>query len=671
MATDSKDTTLTLGPYKILGGQELPRLGGGTAPVFAAQQANGLSAGTADPLIALVGGRDSFFRTTVADRYKSIVSPHLVRLMEWGVIDWHDGRQRVALVMQKPQESSLQDIQKSRRKAFSENDALTHILPPLIKALRELADHQLVHGAIRPANIYLGSNGAVTLGECLSAPPFYEQDISALTVENAIASPIGRGSGAPSDDIYSLGVTLMTLVLGVNPMLAGDPDAVIAEKIEKGSCAAFVGRHALGNGLMELARGLLDDDPRQRWSLETLEHWLGGKRLVSGQVLARPQVARPLVISGVEHWDPRSIALAFSRNVPEAMRLIGNDELIKWIKRTLRDPSLAERIADAVNMPMLSGKLGSYESRLVARVVMALHPSGPIRYQGQALMPDAIGQALARTLMAGESPQTIAEVIVAQLPLYWYNIQPDFDEDHVGPIKTFEQARFVLEQTVIGAGIERCLYELSANTAYAADGFDKFLILDSRQFVLALEIVSASASKSGYPITRHAAAFLATRDSQVGNRMLTRIIKAASEAEKALGNLQILAAVQKHNDLAKLPALCAWFETLLQPAMDRLHNRKSRETFRTELHKAAETGNLSNMLVLIENAAIYQRDREGLHAARREYMVLDAELKGLNQELSPASRLHRAVGREAASVVSGLLAAVLATILLVFRIGQG
>ncbi len=672
--SNDKETPATLGQYKILTSSAAPPHGGSPASTFWVQQKSaGTQAqaqGVPPSIIAFMGDRSSLFRTNAAERYRALTSPNIMRLLEWGVVDWPDNRQLLAMIFQRPVGASLHSTFIANGTRMADTEIIGQVLPSLVKVIKEMAEHHLVHGAIRPSNIYMIPNGVVVLGECLTSPPASDQPISLLTIERGLTSPIGRGAGMTSDDIYALGATLVTLALGNDPLAELDPQAAVLQKIERGSVGAMVGRQHLSSSMMELARGLLDDNPAQRWSIETIEQWVNGRRTMPAQAIANKQLQRPLVVQGVELWDPRSVADAFSRNVPEAMRLIGNDELIKWVRRALRDIPLAERIADAVNMPLLTGKLGSHESRLVARVVMALHPSGPIRYQGHSLMPEAFGAVLSKILNAGESYQPLAELIVAQLPLYWYNIQADFHEDHVGPIKLFEHARVMMEQTAIGCGIERCHYELSPTSPYVAEGFEKLLILDSRQFLEGLELIAGLAQKPGQPVTRQAAAFLASRDGQLGNRIFQRLVKAQSESEKALGSLLILSTVQQHYNIAKLPNLCLWFDTLLQPAVDRLNNRQARETMRHDLRKAAGSGNLSLMLSTIENPAAYHWDREALAEAKRQYIYLDIEKSILNEELAPGSKIHRSVGREAATIVAGVLSVIVVVAMIVLQVGQ-
>src|SRR3546814_10365001 len=91
--------------------------------------------------------------------------------------------------------------------------------------------------------------------------------------------PSGRGNGAVADDLYALGATILYLLQGHSPLAGLDDRSIVAAKIEKGSFAAMSGEARLPVGLMEPLRGLLMDDPQQRWTIEDLDLWVSGRRL--------------------------------------------------------------------------------------------------------------------------------------------------------------------------------------------------------------------------------------------------------------------------------------------------------------------------------------------------------------------------------------------------------
>ena len=92
----------------------------------------------------------------------------------------------------------------------------------------------------------------------MTAPPAYDQPESYETIESAMCSPIGRGSGGTAEDLYSLGVTLLTLLLGYDPIGERSQQTLLEQKIEMGSYTALVGQARVPISVMEaIARSCL------------------------------------------------------------------------------------------------------------------------------------------------------------------------------------------------------------------------------------------------------------------------------------------------------------------------------------------------------------------------------------------------------------------------------
>src|SRR5690606_15471921 len=115
---------------------------------------------------------------------------------------------------------------------------LNAVIRPVINTLADMRDKDIVHGNIRPANIFDGGNRHLEraiLGECLSLPSGYNQPVLYETIDRALTSPAGRGTGTHQDDLYSLGVTIAVLMRHFDPMEGLSDDEIIERKMEEGS----------------------------------------------------------------------------------------------------------------------------------------------------------------------------------------------------------------------------------------------------------------------------------------------------------------------------------------------------------------------------------------------------------------------------------------------------
>ena len=108
------------------------------------------------------------------------------------------------------------------------------------------------------------------------------------TIESGLANPWGRGDGTAADDLYALGVTLVMLLLGRNPVADVPDEKLLLDKINRGSYAAIIGSERLPPGMIEPVRGLLTDDPKDRWTIQDVDLWLHGRHATPKQ----PSLAR-------------------------------------------------------------------------------------------------------------------------------------------------------------------------------------------------------------------------------------------------------------------------------------------------------------------------------------------------------------------------------------------
>ena len=81
----------------------------------------------------------------------------------------------------------------------------------------------------------------MVLGDCISSPPAIAQAVFETIESGAKALPAGRG-GSSTNDLYSLGVTILALI-GHVPMAKRMNKS--SEKLTHGSYNALVGRERL------------------------------------------------------------------------------------------------------------------------------------------------------------------------------------------------------------------------------------------------------------------------------------------------------------------------------------------------------------------------------------------------------------------------------------------
>lgn len=650
--------------YEIMPGTPMPGLNAFGGNAYAAR---GLRDKRAEPFAIILNGI-TLPRFDVASTVSSLDNPVQMRLLDWGVIDWPQDRgRRYCLIVEKPAGRRLMNSISEPSEPMPEEMLTRQIVHPMVAALKEMSGRGIVHGAIRPTNMFFRdlASGGFMLGECISSPPGYGQPVLLETVERGLANAAGRGNGTIADDLYSLGVSLLLLLLGRNPVANLDDEQILQAKIERGSYPALVGQMRLPLGLNEVIRGLLVDDPKQRWSLQDLDLWVAGRRLSPKQPQVARRAARPLEFQGQDYWHCRTVARAFSKHVAAASAVIESGELDKWMRRSMSDDARADAVANAIQSAS-TGKAGNLAERLVARVCMALDPTAPIRYRGKSMMPDGIGMMVADAFMRGESPQAAAEVLANQLPMFWVNVQPEFKPEYVPMVQNFDQIRMLLDRGAFGLGVERVLYEMNPTMHCMSLMTAKRLATNPGEVLRALDHLASGGERHKDPIDRHISAFFATRHKRTEEVLYTQLGSSIEPMRRVVAMLTILADVQSRSGVEGLPNLAVWVIALMDPAFRRFHSRPQQEAVRKQADAAAHNGRLQDLLKIVDDPDSLRRDKLEFEAAQIAYREADAEIHKLREAMGDRDTIIETSGRQAAAVVSSLLSTVLVAGIILF-----
>ncbi len=82
---------------------------------------------------------------------------------------------------------------------------------------------------------------------------------------------------------------------------------------------------------------------------------------------------------------------------------------------------------------------------------------------------------------------------------------------------------------------------------------------------------------------------------------------------------------------------------------------------------AARKGDLAELQALVDDPKTIRSDEEGFMEARRNFVLLAAEIARLKKEVANRSTLERGAGREAAAVISAVLAVIVIAGIVVVR----
>jgi hypothetical protein len=494
------------------------------------------------------------------------------------------------------------------------------VLRPVAQVLDSLHSRKLTHRAIRPNNVFQSAPGQpVTLGAAWSAPPAMHQPVVFESPDSAMCDPAGRGDGTIADDVYSLGVLMLTLLGGKIPMANMDDATIIRWKLDLGSFAALTREIPLSGSFAELLRGMLAEDPEHRPLPGLL---LDTAKLRGRRVAARParRSQRPLMLNDIAVFDARMLAYALFSDQKKAIQFLRNGLVTQWLRRDLGDASLATQIEDLVRGRVAEKKPGPRsDPLLLMHIGAAISPRMPLCWRGIALWPDGLPGLLAEGI-AGRADLLVAaeELLINDIASTWSpaeSRQGRPDAPDISSHRSQGGGPSVLLRLYYGLN-----QLLPCRAPVAAAGW----IATLPDLMRSLERASGKAGDS--MIDLHIAAFIASRADRKIEMQVNSLISMNDAESFRLAEVALLRDLQVRYHPGPMPDLAKWVAIRLHPDLDRWRNKFRREANRVRLDALAQAGLLSRLTELSGDTAARSLDTTGALRAEHELATIDSEL---------------------------------------------
>lgn len=652
--------------------KHLPQLDQGPVRAYAASGASDVSQVTH---FAMVCEPDLVPRSRAAAAYATISNTALIKLVATGPIYWPPAQgERYVFIYEMPVGRPLMKEGQFTGLGIKPDVVLTALVRPICYALMDLHDADIAHGNIRPSTIYGVGSGTferTVLSECLSFPMSFNQPVMFEPIERAMAMPLGRGPARIENDIYALGVSMAFALRTRDPMEGMSDDEIIKHKIEIGSLAALTSKDRISGNVIELLRGLLQDDRALRWTLDDIVMWLDGQHVAQKQSSKKPKAARPITFENERYLRPPLLAMDLNKSQSEAAQLIETKGLEQWVGRSLEDSAIMKRLESAIESVEEHGHGPGYWDRLLCRVSVALDPDAPIRYKGVTVFPEAIGNCVVSALIKRTDVQPYIDIINQQTATFWATAQPDTQVDLRMIVNLFDSCRAFLKQNNVAYGIERCAYFLNPACPCLSEKLKGFYVQTPEDMLRAFEKISTQPNRPQLMLDRHTIGFLSVKERKCVDFFLIEL-NAQENYRKIMGNLKVLATIQQRFRMEKMPGICRWFSEILDPVYERFHDREMRISIKKHIDQLVSAGDITKIAALLDNQQNIARDNDAYNAARAEYNDLRTEGAQLSKRLADPSLFGRSAGREAAAVVSCVISgfAILFFIFTVFSKGS-
>ena len=652
----SRGGTVSLGKFLTIdSGKRLPQFDNGSAKAFETVDSRDRS----KKFIALISNKEDLPRWPAVTAYEGIANTSLVRLVGSGVVRWPlTKKQHYVFLYQGGLGDPLVKKGQISKITWRHPDIVNFLVAPVANILKEMSEKSFVHGSIRGDNIfYAGAdrNRAVILGDCLSSHPNSSQPALYMPVDKALAEPMGRGKGGIADDIYAFGVAL-ALFLRRTDELGGLSDRdIVQKKIEVGTYSTIIGAERLQATFVEFLRGVLHDDPLLRWGVDDILSWVDGSRITPPASSRRKKANRPLTFKGQKYLYPDILAMDMQSSPQEAIELIQKDELTHWIDKSFSDKELFDNFSKAMDRSSAIGSASENRDFIVAQVAMAFNPDLPIKYKGHCFTYDGLGGLMANAVAKDQKLDVFSEALLQNLPDHAVSLKPVSQADMLANIKSFDSCRATLRQKSQAQGLARCMYALCSSAPCMSPKFNDFFVYNDQTALLTFEHLAKSGSETALFLDSHCVSFFSVHNARLIERVIYDL-NSPDKDKKIAGNLRFLAALQMRTKVSSLPAIAGVFLDSLSSVYKLYYNLKLRKTIEEGVKHEAEQGNLVGMSAIIDNETTRLKDKRAFDLAKKEFKILQNEYNEYNKRLANKSTYGVVNGREAAAVVSWIIA---------------
>jgi hypothetical protein len=641
---------------EIMCDRPMPHLDSGELKAYAAK----LSSGKA--CFAVLCENFLVPRTFLTSKFSQLANTNIVRIVAAGVVFWPpENRQRYTFVYEDTLGKPILPASQPQALGIKHERLMNVIVKPLIFLMLELRDADLVHGGIRATNIYDG--GAVNydhiiLGESLSAPPTYHQPSIYMPIEKALTPAYARGVSSFSDDIFALGITILTLMRKDDPFVNMREEDIMRQRIEHGTYSFFTTHQRNTGPLMELLRGMLHDDWLQRWTIEEVLAWLDGKRLGPKKGRHTPAKAvRAYEYDNVSAIRPEGLAYELQLNPTTAKETIQSDAFETWVQRSLSNDRITTDLHDAKQSAQINGQDGGYPDRLLSKTINVLYNQTPIIYKNLRAMPEGLGYLAAYLFGNSADTKSFEEIIRYNLVGFWAKLAEDSEMDTQIIKSKFESAQVNSIQKKLGFGLEGNLYFLCHEAPCLSPVFKNYCVRSPEDLLIALEDICSKTHKTEGFVDRHIAGFLMARDKKVIERQLMAL-NSFEVLVSRLALLNIYATIQERAGMMALPHLSKALLMHLSPLLERYHDRSKKTEIKKLAAGLADNGNLPKLAALLNDKKLKKNDKAAFIKALQEYKTLRHEYVHLEDQLQHNKRFGYGTGYEIASIISGLIAGI-------------
>jgi eukaryotic-like serine/threonine-protein kinase len=638
--------------YRIMVDQPIPHLSSLMAKAFAVRDVQ-----TPDLLLyALVFDSNAMPRKKTIAALKGFRHPNLVALLDEGAVEISlYSESRYVVVMERPAGKPLSELlSKQQRNPVVESTVINHLIRPFAEILKAFAAMGISHNRINLSNVYL-NNTSIQLGECISEPSGYSQDFLFEPIDRLLASPYGKPDYAIDADCYATGVLALHFMVGFQPFANMSRDDFINSLLTKGAYHTLIIQWDISENLQDLFRALINDSKRDRCAPEPMENWLGGRRFNLVLPAVNQETARGFEFCGKLYYNRKALAHALFLNWNEGKAILLDTKLPRWLETSVHKKEVADVVSRIASSSFGEGARAERQNNeLLTRIIIALDPSGPIRFKTLSFTPEGTGTLLAHLYFSGDQNelQTLLHAIESDLAAQWIEQQKG-GVDYSAVTSRLQKVRSFLRLQTTGFGIERCLYDFHPSLSCQSPLVKRLAVTTLPEIIYALDVISTTqkASETDFMDT-HIAAFIASK-LELGKEIRVHELDAIKElaANPKLVALKLFARVQHSVGSPSVKGLTHWIVLRLFPMLDYIHRRNVRHHIQHQLKDAASSGMIGKVTDILLSPEAFVNDYNAFRKAVSAYTTRKYQIARL-KDPRERTKHARMVGRGLAQTLA-------------------
>lgn len=579
-------------------------------------------------LFALICSNETAPRLSILSQMKTIDNPNILKLIEYGTVISYPGNSRnLGLIYQTPSGPRITDA-KNTLNMRNDPDKFKHLFMSMLTGLDVYRSHGITNRSIRVDNLYYKDEtlSDVIFGDCIASFPAFHQPPAYETIESLLANPEGRGNGSPSNDVYAVGVTALSLLYQKNLMQNMTTPEALRLKMRKGSYLALTMEDKTPSAYANLFKGILNDNIENRWDHIQAYNFLDGKTGNYSLVKNNDQPKKSITINGEKYYTTSSISIALQNYPHEGLEIVKSGKLLDWLRSGLENEKLYAQVERIIKQEMNI----SPPDILLSKICITINPDGPIRLSDIAIFPDGISKAIFYNIKKQNVLKPFYDIFSNDLIKLWYS-----EKDNNNPPMNAAEFKTYISRRDFGFGIERIMYDFDNDLPCISPLIGDELVISAPQLLKALDKNYERNKKTTIPFDKCIIAYLRCK---LG-RKIDSII---AEINSTKPNNQIAAALRMYSDIqrkygpARLPNLARWLVNYSTPIVKSYHNKKFQKVLEKDIVKFAREGKIIDIYMVLENEETKNADMKHFTQALKEVNHL---LTNKSYILSGSSRI--------------------------------